>query len=169
MIPNSLKFYELDTATGQYVLVFHSFNFITNYPSNIYITEDGSFLYGNIASHTAYYFKCSLPYCSKCLSLDQCLLCNNTFTLSSTYTCACTSTQTLLNSSCVDCNITKCSSCSANNTCSGCAQGFSLVSNACLCPSGSSISYLDGSCVSCNVNSCLRCDQANVCALFDSK
>lgn len=79
--------------------------------------------------------------------------------------CACTSTQTLFNSSCINCNITLCSSCSTSNVCSTCGKGFSMVLNSCLCPSGSSISS-DGSCVSCNVAGCLRCDQTNTCALF---
>jgi hypothetical protein len=166
LIPNSLKFYEFDPSINQYVLVFQSYNFGANYPSNIYIAEDGSFLYGNIGSVTTFYFKCSLPYCSQCLSLNQCLICNPTFTLTSNFTCACSSTQTLFNSSCLSCNITSCSSCSANNVCSTCGNGFSLINNSCSCPSGSSISSFDGSCVSCNVAGCLRCDQPNACALF---
>lgn len=165
MIPNSLKLYEFDFSINQYVLVFHSYNFYGNYPSNLYIAEDGSFLYGNYNTDTPLYFKCNLPYCSKCLSLSQCLICNPTFTLTSNFTCTCSSTQTLFNSSCVSCNVSLCSSCSANNVCSSCGKGFTLILNTCQCPSGSSIST-DGSCVSCNVASCLRCDQPNTCALF---
>lgn len=148
------------------MLTYNLSNFYSNAPSNNYIAENGSFIYGNLGSESAFYFACTLAYCVTCSTPSLCIKCASTFTLTSNSTCVCNSNQTLIGSICVNCNIAECSSCSATDVCAGCGNGFTLANNTCVCGSGRTISLIDGSCVSCIVSSCDRCDESDLCALY---
>lgn len=67
--PSIIKLYQFDPISSTYILTYNLTNFYLGYPSNIYITEDATFMYGSKGGEATFYYACTVPNCLTCVSL----------------------------------------------------------------------------------------------------
>ena len=67
---------------------------------------------------------------------------------------------------CVNCAIANCVSCTGDNVCSSCGNGYTLMNNTCVCPLSMNISQVTQKCVTCSVSNCYKCSSDDVCEVF---